>query len=56
MLAKAAPRAAAALKEFEIAAEELGVSVEAAAKSLQVRWRGPDDVDYVPLASRRKAS
>ncbi len=45
-LEKAAPDTAAALKEFEEEAEKLGVSVEAAAKSLQVRWRGPDDVDY----------
>jgi len=45
-LEKAAPEAAAALKRFEDQAEELGLSVEAAAKSLQVRWRGPDDVDY----------
>ena len=45
-LEKAAPEVAAALKRFEAAAEELGVAVEAAPKSLQVRWRGPDEVDY----------
>jgi hypothetical protein len=45
-LEKAAPGVAAALRRFEETAEPLGVAVEAAAKSLQVRWRGPDDVGY----------
>ncbi len=45
-LENAAPVVAAALRQFEKAAEPLGVVVEAAPKSLQVRWRGPDDVDY----------
>jgi hypothetical protein len=35
----------APVKRFEAAADELGVSVEAAPKSLQVRWRGPDEED-----------
>jgi len=45
-LRKAAPEAAAALDRFEEAAKKLGIVVEPASKSLQVRWRGPDDVDY----------
>jgi hypothetical protein len=41
-----APEAFAALKTFREMADEMGVFVEPALKSLQIRWRGPDDVDY----------
>ena len=46
MLAAAAPQVPDALKRFLEDADELGVFVEPASKSLQVRWRGPDDVIY----------
>jgi hypothetical protein len=45
-LAHSAPAAYAALGRFEHEAEKLGVVVEAAQRSLQVRWIGPDDVAY----------
>jgi len=40
------PAVVAALERFEKDARDLGVMVEAAPKSLQIRWTGPDDVDY----------
>jgi hypothetical protein len=45
-LQEAAPKAAAALERFEEIGKKLGVFVEAASKSLVVRWRGADDADY----------
>jgi hypothetical protein len=45
-LAVAAPLVGEALNRFLKDAEELGVFVEPATKSLQIRWRGPDDVAY----------
>jgi hypothetical protein len=40
------PAVSAALDQFEEKAKDLGVVVEAAPKSLQIRWTGPDEVDY----------
>jgi hypothetical protein len=45
-LEKLAPSTAASLKQFKVAAEGLGLEIGAALKSLQLRWTGPDDVDY----------
>jgi hypothetical protein len=45
-LAQNAPAVYAALGRFEDEAEKLGVVVEAAQKSLQIRWIGPDDANY----------
>lgn len=46
MLAATTPQLPEALKTFLENAGELGVFVEPAAKSIQLRWRGPDDVVY----------
>jgi hypothetical protein len=46
------PALAASVRRFEDMAKDLGVVVDAAPKSLQFRWPGPDDVDYT-LASIR---
>jgi hypothetical protein len=45
-LTQNAPLVAAELARFEEAAEKLGLVVEAARQSLQVRWTGPDEVNY----------
>jgi len=45
-LQKFAPQVSAALERFEEEAREFGVFVDATPKSLWIRWRGPDDVDY----------
>lgn len=51
-LEAADPDLAAAVRRFEDMAKDLGVVVDAAPKTLQIRWPGPDDVDYT-LASIR---
>jgi hypothetical protein len=45
-LEKVAPDVPPALAHFQEEAKELGIFVEPASKSLQIRWRGRDDVDY----------
>jgi len=45
-LQQSAPEVPGALDRFLTNAEELGVHVEPATKSLQIRWRGPDEVIY----------
>jgi hypothetical protein len=45
-LARKAPELADKLKAFEQAADTLGVFIEGAPKSLQLRWTGTNDIDY----------
>lgn len=46
MLAKIAPELPEALRRFLERGENLGIYLDAAAKSLQLRWRGPDDTVF----------
>jgi hypothetical protein len=46
MLEESAPETAKALNYFLDKGAPLGVFLEPADKSLQIRWRGPDDEDY----------
>jgi hypothetical protein len=46
MLENAAPQVSSALRRFQDEAKELGVFIEPASKTLQLKWHGPDDVDY----------
>ena len=46
LLRLTAPETADALKRFRAEAEQLGVFIEPAPKSLQLKWYGPDEVAY----------